>query len=115
MCRFVIVNYYSLSLQQLIKPNIYITMTQKILNSDYRNYLKFCNFNDAQIDLVIEQVNIFNNSKVINVDIHERDLWYTMNQSGLFEEDRTNTAMIYRWCQADTREYITELPNHFFN
>ena len=92
-------------------------MIQKFVNSNYNRKLEKCNFNDAQIDLIIEQVNNFHSSKFdpfFDEDTYERDLWYTMNQSGLFEKDEENKTMITLWGVPHTRQYITEIPRCYF-
>ena len=91
-------------------------MIRKTTNSLYLEYLKNWGFNEAQIALIIEQVKNFNGSEDVDVDTFERDLWYTMNQSGLFEkDDDENESGIDNWTVNDTRRLITEIPNRFFN
>lgn len=91
-------------------------MIRKTTNSLYLEYLKNWGFNEAQIALIIEQVKNFNGSEDVDVDTFERDLWYTMNQSGLFEkDDDENESGIDNWTVNDTRRLVTEIPNRFFN
>ena len=91
-------------------------MQQKFANFNYNRHLQKCNFNDAQIDLIIEQVNMYQINKkegYVDDDTFERDLWYTMNQSGLFEKDDENKTMITLWGVPHTRTYITEIADKF--
>ena len=90
-------------------------MMQKKLNSGYIDYLKRWEFNEKQIALILQQVDNFNNSEDIDLDKYERDLWYPMNQSGLFAvDDAENISGVHNWSQMDTRRFITEIPNHYF-
>jgi len=77
----------------------------------YTEYLKQHKFNDAQIELICKVADEFNDqrfTKEFHYDTWERDLWYTMNRSGLFERDEDNKTNIFDWSVADTRYYISE-------
>ena len=79
-----------------------------------RHYLTLCSFNKKQIEFILEQIHYYNNLKeneeFFDYDCYERDMWYTMNRSGLFEkDDEENETEIDDWSPTDTRDYITEI------
>ena len=79
-----------------------------------RHYLTSCLFSEKQINFILEQIHYYNNLKeneeFFDYDCYERDMWYTMNRSGLFEKnDEENETEIYDWSPTDTRDYITEI------
>jgi len=79
---------------------------------DYIQFLKDENFNDAQIEFLLirkEEYERISQNEDFWYDGYERDMWYTMNRSGLFEKDEDNKTEIYHWCPDETRYYITEL------
>lgn len=64
-------------------------------------------FNQDQLAL-IEQMRLAYEDDDIDEDCFEWDLWYTMNQSGLFDKDYPrNKSEIYDWTPTDTRIFIT--------
>jgi len=64
-------------------------------------------FNQDQLAL-IEQMRAAYEDEDIDEDCFERDLWYTMNQSGLFNKsDPRNKSEIDDWTVTDTRIFIT--------
>lgn len=97
-------------------------------NTDkYINFLKRWKFNEEQINFLIDQRNIFESQKrnteevvcntcgnkkevtTFNYDDYEREMWYTMNRSGLFENEKQNKTRIVNWTPDDTRRFITEV------
>lgn len=81
------------------------------MNEDYIEFLKEENFNEKQIDFLIKQRNNFlevSQDPEFDYDTWERDMWYTMNRSGLFEKDEENKTEIYDWDPNHTRFYISE-------
>lgn len=103
-------------------------VTYTWFNEDtYTKFLKRFRFNEEQIDFLIEQRNSFENEKrnvetvtcvscgkskdecFFDYDSYERDLWYVMNRSGLFEDDEGNKTGIVNWTPHETRIYITEV------
>lgn len=78
----------------------------------FEKYLKKYKFNKEQIEFVIEQIKNFEFIKTqdyFDYDYWERDMWYVMNQSGLFENDESNLTGITNWTPKETREYISEI------
>lgn len=94
----------------------------------YRNYLERWGFNEEQIDFICDQYNAFKAARqdegegekcsecgrkmpapAFDLDGYERDMWYTMNRSGLFEKDDENKSGITSWEQYHTRRFITEV------
>lgn len=78
---------------------------------DYRAWLKEENFNEEQIDFLCDRLTEYHNLKReehFDYDTYERDMWYTMNRSGLFEDIGENETEIYDWDPYHTRMYITE-------
>jgi hypothetical protein len=81
-------------------------------SGDYVLWLERLDFNEAQIDFLITQREIYLNSKdteEFDYDSYERDMWYTMNRSGLFEDEPENKTEITDWTPTETRQYITEV------
>ena len=92
----------------------------------YRAFLERCEFNEEQIDFLVDQRDSFEttkrqtdtetcptcgNRKEVNYfdyDGYEREMWYTMNRSGLFEDTEDNKSKITNWNPTHTRTYITE-------
>ena len=79
-----------------------------------RHYLTLCSFNKKQIEFILEQIHYYNNLKeneeFFDYDCYERDMWYTMNRSGLFEKDNEeNETEIDDWSPNETRDFITEI------
>lgn len=78
-----------------------------------RHYLTSCLFNEKQINFILKQIDDYNYAKGedwFDYDSYERDMWYTMNRSGLFEKnDEENETEIDDWSPTDTRDYITEI------
>lgn len=86
-------------------------IAQNFTNEKYISYLESDNFNDEQIKLLIKQVNNYatlKESEYFDYDTYERDMWYTMNRSGLFEHDQENKTDITDWGPNETRCYISE-------
>lgn len=83
-----------------------------MINPNYEKLLKLYDFNEEQIQFINKQ---YENYQIIRKDEHfyydswERDMWYTMNQSGLFEKDEENKSEIYDWDPGDTRRFISEV------
>lgn len=88
-------------------------------NSDqYLKYLEQCGFNEDQVNFIADQRNAFKEMKEnardnpeefgFDEDTYERDMWYTMNRSGLFEDDDENKSGITNWGVTHTRRFITE-------
>jgi hypothetical protein len=78
---------------------------------DYIEFLKESDFNKEQIDFIIKQRQIYDEiskEDSFYYDSYERDMWYTMNRSGLFEKDELNKSEIDSWIPTYTRIYITE-------
>lgn len=76
----------------------------------YREELLYDKFNEKQVKFLIEQRNNYLDIKdndFFDYDSWERDMWYTMNRSGLFEKDKENKTEIYDWGPNDTRAYIS--------
>lgn len=81
-------------------------------SKSYASFLEENDFNQEQIDFIVKQRENYLNTKedeFFDEDTHERDMWYTMNRSGLFENDDFNKSEITNWSVSDTRLYITEL------
>lgn len=92
----------------------------------YTNFLKRYDFNEDQINFLIDQRNAFEslkrneeievcetcgkkkNAPQFDYDGYEREMWYTMNRSGLFEDDEENKTGITNWTPHHTRRFITE-------
>lgn len=79
-----------------------------------RHYLTSCLFSEKQINFILEQIHYYNNLKeneeFFDYDCYERDMWYTMNRSGLFEkDDEENETEIDDWSPNETRDFITEI------
>lgn len=95
--------------------------------SQYTSFLERWGFNEEQINFLIDQRNSYetlkrsteieececcHNTKEVNhfdYDNYERGMWYTMNRSGLFEDDEDNKTGITNWEPNDTRRFITEI------
>jgi hypothetical protein len=94
----------------------------------YSDFLTRFNFNEEQINFLIDQRRIYEtakrntetvvcgtcgNSKEVRTfdnDTYEREMWYTMNCSGLFEkDDEDNKTGIKNWTPDYTRLFITEV------
>ena len=78
----------------------------------YENWLKRMDFNNEQIQFIMNQRQEYLNlkrDKYFSYDSYERDLWYTMNRSGLFEKDKANKSDITNWNPTHTRLFITEI------
>lgn len=78
----------------------------------FEKYLKEYNFNKEQIEFVLEQIKNFKfieTQDYFDYDYWERDMWYVMNQSGLFEDEESNLTGITNWTPEETREYISEI------
>ena len=91
-------------------------MNAKVANQNYNRRLEICNFNDAQIDLIIKCVDNYQVQKKgewFDEDTYEREMWYTMNQSGLFENEPENVSGFTNWGIGHTRRYITEIHRSF--
>ncbi len=107
-------------------------MSQKITRTwfdvhTYAEILRKDLFNDEQINFLIDQRNIYEDLKrstetvicetcnketevsTFDDDTYEREMWFTMNRSGLFEDDEENLTGITDWTPNHTREYITEI------
>ena len=81
------------------------------LLEDYTHFLKFMDFNEEQIKFIIKQREVYDilrKEKEFHYDTYERDMWYTMNRSGLFEREKSNKSQIYSWNPSHTRMFITE-------
>jgi len=81
-------------------------------NEFYQRFLTNLKFNEEQIEFLSEQVKDFSIMKqyeYFDYDCYERDMWYTMNRSGLFEKDIDNKTGITNWSPNHTRKYITEI------
>jgi len=83
------------------------TKEQEIIES-----LKDSEFNDKQIAFILERIKEYDEIRKFesfDIDNYERDMWYTINQSGLFEkDDDENLTDIDTWSPEDTRSYITD-------
>lgn len=78
---------------------------------DYEDFLRNDDFNNEQIKFLIAQrknYEVQRKEEYFDYDTYERDMWYTMNRSGLFEKDSENKTEIYDWDSSHTRLYITE-------
>lgn len=81
-------------------------------NNKYISFLLDNDFNQEQIDFIVKQRENYLNLKIdelFDEDTYERDMWYTMNRSGLFENNKSNKSELTNWSVSDTRLYITEL------
>lgn len=81
-------------------------------DEEYQRFLKQLRFNSSQIDFLLKQRKNYlhlRKQKDFHYDTYERDMWYTMNQSGLFENTKDNIIGIVNWTPQDTRLYITEI------
>lgn len=75
---------------------------------DHMAFLERCGFNQDQVSFICEQRRMFlalieqceQDDIPLDLDGYERDMWYTMNRSGLFEEKQ--------WGVMETRCFITE-------
>jgi hypothetical protein len=79
---------------------------------DYREFLKDMDFNPEQVNFIVQQRENYESlleDPMFYYDSYERDLWYTMNRSGLFENDENNKSRITSWDPSHTRLYITEV------
>ena len=88
-------------------------MKNNVTNDNYIDYLLNDNFNDEQINFLVKQVNDYHSQKeseYFYYDSYERDMWYTMNRCGLFENEETNKTEITEWEVNETRFYITDIP-----
>lgn len=68
-------------------------------------------FNEEQVKLILSVRKMYENQcedEYFDEDTFERDLWHTMNRSGLFEDDDENSSGITNWGVSDTRRFITE-------
>jgi hypothetical protein len=77
----------------------------------YQQRLKESKFNAEQIELITRvkvEYEVAKTQPLFTYDNWERDLWYTMNQSGLFEDDENKTG-ITAWGVSHTRMYISEI------
>jgi hypothetical protein len=80
--------------------------------TDYIEFLKDWDFNDEQIEFLVKQRDNYlqlSEDPDFDYDWYERDMWYTMNRSGLFEKDENNITEIYDWGPNETKLFITEL------
>ncbi len=78
----------------------------------YSRFLERMNFNPEQISFIIKQRGLFlslRKNEDFYYDTYERDMWYTMNRSGLFEKTKENKSDIFEWKVFETRMFITEL------
>lgn len=96
---------------------------------DQHNYSKFLtlyNFNEEQIQFLFDQRTNYEYAKrsietvtcdtcnktteisTFDADTYEREMWYTMNRSGLFENEPENKTGITNWNPTHTRQFITE-------
>lgn len=91
-------------------------MTQIWANADYEDFLQKYDFNEEQIEFLCTQrqnyMQMVENAKddkeaAFDYDTYERDMWYTINRSGLFENDEDNKSGITNWGPNDTRRFIT--------
>jgi len=83
-----------------------------IEKSDYIKFLEDWDFNNEQIEFLVKQREIYlqlSEEPDFYYDAYERNMWYTMNRSGLFEKDENNITEIYDWGPNETRLFITEL------
>jgi myosin-crossreactive antigen len=81
-------------------------------NNKHISFLLDNDFNQEQIDFIVKQRENYLNIKIdelFDEDTYERDMWYTMNRSGLFENNKSNKSELTNWTVNDTRLYITEL------
>jgi hypothetical protein len=81
-------------------------------NNKHISFLLDNDFNQEQIDFIVKQRENYLNIKIdelLDEDTYERDMWYTMNRSGLFENNKSNKSELTNWTVNDTRLYITEL------
>jgi len=76
-------------------------------------WLEGYDLNSKQIEFIVKQIIDYEEiSKYdhFDYDSYERDMWYTMNRSGLFEkDDEENKSDINNWTPIETRHYITEI------
>ncbi len=82
------------------------------MDQDQANYLEKIGFNEEQIMFIDEQINNYMHQKedeYFDYDSYERDMWFVMNRSGLFERDEDNKTDIFDWGPNETRSYITEI------
>jgi hypothetical protein len=93
----------------------------------YTKFLEAYDFNEDQINFLIDQKNNYENLKrsteteicdkcgkaqevsYFDEDTYEREMWFTMNRSGLFEDEEENRTGITDWTPAETRQFITEV------
>jgi hypothetical protein len=93
----------------------------------YTKFLESYDFNEEQINFLIDQRHNFealrrnterekcekcgeyHETNDFDLDTYEREMWYTMNRSGLFEDDEENKTGITDWTPEHTRRFITEL------
>ncbi len=78
----------------------------------YQQRLKESKFNAEQIELITRvkvEYEVVKAQPLFIYDNWERDLWYTMNQSGLFEDDDVKKTGITAWGVSHTRMYISEI------
>ncbi len=84
-------------------------MTQREI--EHYEDLKLSGFNDEQAEFIIQQrrnYEALKEDEFFDYDSYERDMWYTMNRSGLFEKEKSNKSDITNWDPQDTRMHITE-------
>ncbi len=92
----------------------------------YSDFLTRYNFNEEQINFLTDQRTIYETEKrsietvtcdtcnktteigTFDADTYEREMWYTMNRSGLFEDIEENLTGITNWNPKHTRQFITE-------
>jgi hypothetical protein len=81
-------------------------------DEQYKEFLKAMNFNPEQVEFIFKQYKNYeqiSQEEEFYYDTYERDMWYTMNRSGLFEkDDEENKSGITSWNSNHTRLYITE-------
>lgn len=83
-------------------------MTKEFLD-EYGKYLFYMGFNSEQIEFIKKQrayYTLIREEEYFDIDTYERDMWYTMNQSGLFEDNKSD---ITDWTPDDTRMFITQV------
>jgi hypothetical protein len=86
-------------------------MTEEFLDG-YQRYLFYMGFNFEQIEFIKKQrayYTLIREEEYFDIDSYERDMWYTMNQSGLFEDNKDNKSDITDWTPDDTRMFITQV------
>lgn len=86
-------------------------MTKEFLD-EYEKYLFYMGFNFEQIEFIKKQrayYTLIREEEYFDEDTYERDMWYTMNQSGLFEDNEDNKSDITDWTPDDTRMFITQV------